>query len=157
MRQPEKISIPSMPKPFDWRPLLTQTGFWMALVLVCARCAINESIRNVDPVLPGVEAAPAAPGPATTLFLDLCCCLPALLVLLRRVLDPTYIVRWAWSHAALFALALWTLLSIGWAADRFAAMVEAITLASSLVLLWSMTQLVRSWLRLRVVAAASLG
>lgn len=139
-----------------WRRL-TQLAFGLTLVLVVARMTMQEILRNPWLPLPGSTPTPAMPGPATSIALDLLCCLPALLVLARRLVDPTFRLRLAWSSLAMFPLAIWTLISVMWASDRFAAIVNAFHWASALVLLWSTAQLVHSALRLRLVAAVSVG
>src|SRR3954465_11598341 len=105
----------------------------------------------------GSLAAPRAAGPATSLFLDLMCCVPAMLILLRRVMDASYVLRWGWSHVVMGLLAVWAMASRLWAADQFAAMVSSADLGAGFVLIWSATQLVRSQLRLRIVAGMSFG
>jgi len=136
---------------------LTQTAFFLSLVLVIARVAMQETFRSESLPVPGSSAAPATPGPATSLLLDLLCCLPALLVLARRLVDGQFVLRLAWSHLFMFMLASWTLASVLWASDKFAAAMAASHWAAAVVLLWSTSQLVRSWLRLRVLAAAAFG
>jgi O-antigen ligase len=136
---------------------LTQAAFFLSLVLVIARMAMQEVIRNGSLPTPGGGAAPAVPGPATSLGLDLLCILPALLVLTRRVLEGDYVLRLSWSHLAMGLLALWTLLSIAWSSDKYSALVQAANWSAALGLLWAASQLVHSWLRLRLVAAAALG
>jgi O-antigen ligase len=139
-----------------WRRL-TQVAFGLTLVLVVARMTMQEILRNPWLPVPGSTPTPAMPGPATSIALDLLCCLPALLVLARRLIDPTFTLRFAWSSLAMFALAAWTLVSALWSSDRFAAIVNAFHWACALALLWSTAQLVHSWLRLRLVAAVSVG
>jgi O-antigen ligase len=80
-----------------------------------------------------------------------------LLVVLRRVLDREYVLRWTWSHVLLAAFALWGCLSPLWAGDAFAAMIGSAHLVGLAALLWAGAQLVRSWLRLRLVAALCFG
>jgi O-antigen ligase len=48
-------------------------------------------------------------------------------------------------------------LSFRWSDDRFAAFVAISTFISSLAMLWAASQLVRSWLRLRIVVAMTFG
>lgn len=140
----------------SWRRL-TQPAFGLTLVLVAARVMMQEILRNPWLPMPGSTPVPAMPGPATSLALDLICCLPALLVLARRLVDPAFTLRFDWSAVPMFALAGWTLVSVAWSSDRFAAIVNAFHWASALVLLWSTAQLVRSWVRLRLIAAVSFG
>jgi O-antigen ligase len=137
--------------------LLTRGAFYLAMVLVCARVAMLETIRDPMLVGPGSVAAPRGVGPASSLFLDLMCCVPALLILLRRVMDSTYVLRWGWSHVVMGVLGLWAMASRFWAADKFAAMVASADLAAAFVLIWAGTQLVRSHARLRIVAGMALG
>src|SRR5688500_1627430 len=141
----------------DWPARLTHFAFVLAIALVVARAMTTETLREPFDPAPESEGAPRVVGPAMSLFLDLLCCVPALLVLVRRTVDRTYVIRASWSHAILAALALWMFASVFWAADRFAALVHGLGFVSALVLLWSMTQLVRSWQRLRLVAAAAFG
>ena len=136
---------------------VTALAFALALALACARGMMTEELRAPFEPRPGVAAPPHNAGPATSLFLNLLCCVPALLVLLRRAFDPQYVVRWSRGHAVLGLLAVWLALSITWASDRFTAMVEASHLIAAIALLWAMSQLVRSWLRLRLVAGAAFG
>ncbi|MGH7214007.1 MAG: hypothetical protein ACREIT_04520, partial [Tepidisphaeraceae bacterium] len=139
---------------------LTRVAFVLALGLVICRATVNEILREPFPVAPlksGEVAPPRAPGPTTSLVLDLASCLPALLVLARRLIDKTYVLRWSWSIVPLIALAAWALLSTAWSADRFLAAIAACQLLAAGALLWATTQLVRSWLRLRVVAAVCFG
>ena len=157
--KPARINIPpshagATNAGIDWFSWITHGAFLLAIVVVGARAMMGEMLR--DPSDPTAGAA-AAPGPATSLLLDLLCCLPGLLVLARRVLDRTYIVRLSWSHLPMALLAGWMALSVTWSADRFAAMVSAASFISALVVLWSMTQLVRSWARLRLAIAAIVG
>ena len=137
--------------------LLTRVAFYLALVVVAARVGMQETLRDPLPIGPGSLAAPKAAGPATSLFFDLLCCVPALLILLRRVMDSTYVLRWGWSHLLMGALGIWGVASRFWAADKFAAMVSSADLAAGFVLIWAATQLVRSHARLRIVAGLAFG
>lgn len=141
----------------DWYAGLTRAAFFLVLAVAVARCTFLESLRDPFPVSPGTAAYPRGPGPAWSLALDLICGLSVLLVLLRRVVDRSYVLRWSAAQLLLLPLAVWTALSVKWADDKFAAMVEAANLAAALALLWSASQLVRSWLRLRIVAAVAYG
>lgn len=151
------FTISSKLPPVDRRAWLTQVAFVLALGLVVARATMLEILREPFAALPGGEAIPRGPGPASSLILDLFCCVPALLVLARRALDRTYVIRLAWSHLAMGLLGIWTVLSTLWAADRFAAAVNGSHFFSAITLLWAASQLMRSWLRLRLVAALGLG
>src|SRR3954454_20950387 len=106
-------------------PWLTHAAFVLAIALVTARCTVLESLRDpVDP-RPGLEIAPRGPGVTASLVLDLLCCVPALLVLVRRVLERAYLLRWSWSHVLFGLLALWAVLSPLWATNKFDAAVSA--------------------------------
>lgn len=150
-------AAPTRPAAPVWPQRLTQLAFLLTLVLVIARMGMEEILRGAWLPVPGSTPVPAMPGPATSIGLDLLCCVPALLVLARRVFDANFQLRFAWSFVPMFLLAIWTMLSVLWASDRFAALVSAIGWCSALVLLWSTAQLVHSGLRLRLVAATSLG
>ena len=145
------------PAPVDWFKRLTQAAFFLSLVLVIARAAMPETFRGDSLPAPGSPAAPATPGPSTSLLLDLLCCVPALLVLARRLVDSNFTLRMAWSYLLMFALAAWMLASVLWSSDKFAAAVAAFHWAAAITLLWSTSQLVRSWIRLRIVAPAAFG
>jgi hypothetical protein len=140
----------------SWRRL-TQLAFGLTLVLVAARMSMQEVLRSPWMPIPGGTPTPAMPGPATSIGLDLACCLPAFLVLARRLVDPAFSLRFAWSYVPMFLLAGWTLMSVLWSSDRFAAIVNAFHWAAALVLLWSTAQLVRGAPRLRLIAAVSVG
>ena len=139
----------------DWPARLTHWAFLLAVILVCTRAMMSETLREPFEPMPGAVVAPHSPGPATSLLLDLLCCIPAMLVLLRRLLDGTYVIRAAPSHAIMGAVAMWMAASVFWASDRFAAMIGAAYFISALAVLWAAVQLVRSWGRLRFVAAAA--
>jgi hypothetical protein len=142
--------------PYDgpWHGL-TQLAFVIAIVLVLVWATMFEVVRDETLPIPGAAAAPATPGPATGLFLDLLFCLPALLVLVRRLADKDFALRFAWSHIAMLLLGLWVLLSVTWASDKFVAIVNAAHWTAALVLLWTASQVVDSWLRLRLVGGVS--
>jgi O-antigen ligase len=145
--RPAGVEIP------DELPQLTQAAFYLLLACVAARAVVNEYLRDAL----GTADAPRGPGPATTLWLNLLCCVPALLVLLRRAIDRHYVLRVHWSQLPLLLLGAWSGLSVLWSSDRFAAMVGASTWIAAMVVLWTMTQLVRSWQRVRVVGGVMTG
>src|SRR4051812_2374075 len=97
---------------------LTQWAFYGALALVLARAMMGDFSKSRNE--PVTADAPRAAGAATSLALDLLCCLPAILVLSRRVSDRQYVLRGSWSVLPLGLLAAWGVLSATWAADRFA-------------------------------------
>ena len=57
----------------------------------------------------------------------------------------------------MFALAIWIGASTFWASDRFAASIEATHWIAAMILLWSTSQLVRSWAPLRLIAGVCFG
>jgi O-antigen ligase/tetratricopeptide (TPR) repeat protein len=140
-----------------WPAWLTQVAFVLALAAVYARGTMLETVRDAFDITFGADAIPRGPGPAASLVLDLLCCIPALLVLVRRAVDRSFSLRLAWSHAALFALALWAMASNLWAADRFTSLVTGAHVVAAAALMWAVAQLVRSWLRLRLVAGVCFG
>jgi O-antigen ligase len=146
------------PRPaIDWRAMLTQSAFGLALALVASRCMLLETIRDPFDVRVGSPTIPLGAGADTSLFLDLFCCLPAILVLARRCLDKTYTLRWTASLVLIVPLAAWMALSEKWADDKFADIVSTCNFLAAMALLWAMAQLVRSWMRLRIVAALAFG
>src|SRR3954453_15568451 len=91
---------------------------------------------------PVTADTPRAAGAATSLAIDLLCCLPAVLVLSRRGMGRQYVLRWAWSVLPLGLLAGWGVLSTTWAADRFAALSAAFHWVGAVAMLWAAAQLV---------------
>src|SRR5258708_5977942 len=125
----------------------------LALALVIARGTMQEYLRELLEVQPGSDLTPKAPGAAASIGLDLLCCVPAMLVLLRRALDRHFTLRIAWSALPLGLLCGWMLLSTIWAADKFAALITACHWTAAAAMLWAMAQLVRDGVTLRLVAA----
>lgn len=145
---------------FDWGtllPWLTSVGFAVAVAVVLARATISESLRNPFEPSPGGDAGAVTGLPNVSVWLDLLCWTPALLVLFRRCFDRTYVLRFTPAHGLVLAMAVLAAASTAWSADRFAAAVTAFHFLSAAVLMWSASQLVRSWTRLRFVAAAAAG
>ena len=120
---------------------------------------VLEVLRDPFDLLGGdsTSVGPRPCGAACSIWLDLLCCLPALLVMLRRAVDKTYIVRFSIGEALFLLLALWAAISTIWASDRYAALIEASHLIAAAAIFWAMAQLVRSWPRLRFVSAACFG
>ena len=145
------------PARIDWFSALTSTALVLTLSVVIARTTMLEGFHEPFPAAPGRAAYPRGAGPTASLFLDLLCCVPALLVLVRRAADETYVVRWNGSHVWTGLLAAWVCASVAWADDKFAAAVAASHVTAAFSLLWAASQLVRSWLRLRTVAAVCFG
>src|SRR5512133_76968 len=105
---------------FAWpAELLTQIAFVLAMGLVVGRATMGDFSRSRGE--PMLSEAPRVGGAGTQIGLDLLCCVPALLVLARRVSDRTYVLRWSWAWLPLGLLAGWGLLSLGWSADKFGA------------------------------------
>src|SRR5256885_6452727 len=115
---------------------LTRAAFVLTAALVVARSTMLETLRNPLDILPGAEPVPRGPGAGSGVVLDLLACLPALLVLARRAIDPAYALRFAWSLVPMALLALWTVASVAWAGDRFAAAVSGFHWLAACVLLW---------------------
>jgi O-antigen ligase len=147
-----KAALPAIDWPAEW---LTQIAFVLALGLALARATIGDFSRAASEPL-GSDS-PRGAGAAAQVGLDLLCCLPALLVLARRLSDRAYVLRGAWSAVLLAGVAAWALASGLWAADKYAALVGAAHWVAAAAMLWAAAQLVRSWLRLRMVAALALG
>lgn len=145
---------------YDWSgvlPWLTAMAFAAVVAMVLARATISESLRNPFEPAPGADAGAVTGLPNVSLWFDALCWAPALLVLIRRCFDRGYVLRFTPAHGLMLALALLALASTAWAVDRFAAAVLAFHFLSAGVLAWAASQLVRSWQRLRVVAAAAVG
>jgi O-antigen ligase len=146
------------PRPaIDWRAMLTQAAFGLGLALVASRCMLLETIRDPFEISVSSAPIPLGAGADTSLVLDLLCCLPAILILVRRCFDKTYTLRWSWSLVLVLPLTLWMAASARWADDKFANVVSTANFVSAMALLWAMSQLVRSWMRLRIVAAVAYG
>src|SRR5665213_1435498 len=139
-----------------WRRL-TQIAFILSLALAAARMLMDESIRTLADPLAGGVAATSSPGPAAGLVLDLLFCIPALLVLGRGAFDDNYPLLFSWTYLPMGLLAILAALSPLWAADKFASVVSASHLVCGLAFLWSSSQLIRSWLSLRLTAGACVG
>jgi O-antigen ligase len=142
------------PAPLYNLPLdvLKWTALAMVLMLVVTRGTMQEFLREPFQILPGSDPSPRAAGPAISIGLDLLCCVPALLVILRRLLKKTRL-HTPVSLKLLAALTAWMMLSPFWAADRFGAIVTAFHWVAATAMLWATVQLVRDWITLRFVAA----
>jgi len=64
---------------------LTQVAFVLALALVVARVTFPDASRAREAL---ASTAPRGAGPATSIALDLLCCVPAILVLARFGMNP---------------------------------------------------------------------
>ncbi len=136
---------------------ITTAAFALVLSVTVGRLMTVDVLRDVGSPVPGGEASGRGPGPGTGLVFDLIAALPAWLVLARRALDRDYRLVPRRSHLLLLGLNLWMAASVGWSADRYAAVVSAAHFAAAGCLMWAASQVVRSWDRLRVVAAVALG
>lgn len=137
-------------------PMLLQAGLVLAILLVFARVTMVQVLRDPDPVVPNARAAPLAAGPTATLVLDCLMCLPALLVLVQRTIDREFRLRWNMSAMLFLGLAGFAVFSSFWASDHFAAAITSAHWLAAAVLLWSFSQLVRTWGQVRIVGAACL-
>ena len=149
---PATASAPGASRPVEW---WTQIAFVLAVALVLARVTMGDFSKSRGE--PMTADTPRAAGAATQMALDLLCCLPAILVLARRVSDREYVLRWSWAVLPMGLLAAWGVLSTSWAADKFAALMAGFHLVAGTAMFWAASQLVRSWLRLRTVAAILVG
>ncbi len=161
-RGARRRNLYAMPKPrpleridrFAW---MTRTAFFVLLAVVCARCVLTEMLRDPLPVLPGSAAPPRGVGPAAGIGLDLLLCIPAMLVLLRRLVDGDYRLRQTWSLWPLAGWGVWALLSTIWAADKFAALVNACHLIGAVGAMFAAIQIVRDAIHVRLAAGAVIG
>jgi O-antigen ligase len=153
-----KAPRPSAGEPASpWPVLLSRAAFVLTLALVIARTLMSESVRAGVDIIPDAMPAPDSPGPGVTLFVNALCCLPAILVLVRRAIDRRYVLHSRWSQLLLALLAIWSAASVAWSADKFTAVINASTFIAAAALVWSTAQLVRSWVRLRLVAGVAIG
>jgi hypothetical protein len=134
---------------------LTAVALVLLLVGVAVRGTINELASDTFVLTDSADLG--GPGPTTTLLLNALCCLPALLVLVRRAIDPTYVLRWHVSHLLMFLLATWITLSAAWASNKFDALLGVSTWWTAAAVLWAAGQLCRSWTRLRPVLGVAAG
>jgi len=146
------------PRPaIDWQAMLTQLAFGLGLALVAGRCMVMETLRDPFDIRVGALPSVLGAGADTSFVLDLLCCVPAILVLARRCLDKRYTLRWSGSLLLIVPMSAWMALSAKWADDKFADVVSTGNFIAAMALLWAMAQLVRSWARLRIVAAIAYG
>ncbi|MDB5325449.1 MAG: O-antigen polymerase [Phycisphaerales bacterium] len=134
---------------------LTLAALVIALAAVATRCTIMELNNAILDF--GADGDGGGPGPSMTIALDLICWLPALLIGIRRAIDPTYVLRWHVSHLLLIGVAAWVTLSAIWAGNKFDALIGAGTWWAGASLYWAASQLCRSWLRWRPILGVSVG
>src|SRR2546427_13308797 len=89
-----------------WGPMLTQAAFVITIALIIARALMPEILRDAMEAVPGGDTTPRGAGPATSLVLDLICWIPALLVLVRTIIEKDYVIRLRLSHVLFALLAL---------------------------------------------------
>ena len=95
---------------------------------------LHEPLSSLQSTTP----APRGCGPAGSVVLDLLCCVPALLVLFRRAVDKTYIIRLTIAEALLGLFSLWALLSPLWAANKAQALILSFHLVAGAAMFWAM-------------------
>jgi hypothetical protein len=132
-------------------------GLLLALATVLARATMLESVTAADRALPQAGAGARDAGSATGLILDLLCCLPALVVMLRRAIDPAHVSKPSLACRLSALLGGWVTVSVFWADDKYAAAVNAAHLLAAFSLLWTASQSVTTPRRLRIVAAVVFG
>ncbi|MCC6422589.1 MAG: O-antigen ligase family protein [Phycisphaerales bacterium] len=137
--------------------LLSRVALALILALVAARATMMEYQRDPFAVDPNSSPIPRGVGITTSIFLDLLCCVPALLVLTRRAYDPTFALVRCYSALPLGLLVGWAMLSTRWADDRFLTLITSTHLVAALAIIWATAQLVRTWRHIRLVAAIALG
>lgn len=141
----------------DRRQFLSRLALGLVLALVVARSTLMEYQRDPFAVDPNSSAIPAGAGITTSMVLDLICCIPALMVLFRRAVDPDFTLVRCYSILPLGLLAAWAILSARWADDRFLSLITSVHLAAMAAILWAAAQLVRTWRQVRLVSAIALG
>ncbi len=134
----------------------TRAALFIAIALVVARLTLLESIREASNAMPGA-AAVRGPGPGTAMVLDLFAFLPAILVIVRRLRDEKFVLRFEWSPVLFAALAGWSMISVAWSADKFVALVGSFHVLSAAALLWAFAQCVTGWRELRLLAGICFG
>lgn len=135
---------------------VTTFALALALGLVLARCMMQEGLHEPPP-LPGQEILLRSPGAMATTVLDLLSFLPAVLVAGRALFDERFKLRWPMSVGVLALLAIWAIVSMAWAADRYAAAVSAGKLLGGAAIAWAVVQCVRDWRTFRIIAACAGG
>lgn len=139
-----------------WPARLTQLAFVLATSATIARATIVEITREPTPTFVSTLPVPKGASPTTSLVLDLLLCAAAAVVLLRRMLDADYRLHLRPSHLLFAAIALLATASSLWASDKFLAVVNSSHLVAAAALMWTISQLARSWLKVRIVCAACL-
>ncbi len=133
--------------------ILTRCALAVALILAAVRATMLEGAREA-PLQP---LDPVPPGAASTLILDLLCCIPAALVLMRRFIDSSFKLHGSWVFGIWSIFASLALLSSVWSSDRWLTLVSSPQLMSLGLLGWAVFQSVRRWDQVRVVAGWCIG
>src|SRR5687767_7780557 len=81
---PHRLNDDASPARTDRLAWLSHAALVLALALIASRALMLETLRDPFEPAPQSEAAPGGPGAGTSVVLDLLCCVPALLVLVRR-------------------------------------------------------------------------
>lgn len=136
---------------------LTRSAMLIALGVVIARATMLEIVRDPFEASPNVLGAPRGPGAGTGVVLNVLAMLPAILVLIRSLMDRSFAVRFTLVHGLLLGLGAWAVVSMAWSADKFVALVQAMHLLAAFMLVWAVSQVVRSWQRLRLIAGICFG
>jgi hypothetical protein len=132
---------------------LCRIAFVLAVAIVGARVLMAEAPRDAI----SAPDAPRAPGAAVSVVLDWLGLLPALLVMIRRLADPTFRLKWSSAHAVVVLLGLFAAASTLWSSDSYLTLVTSTRLICAGALAWAFTQLVRSHRSLRIVAGVCFG
>jgi O-antigen ligase len=135
---------------------LDRLALLIALAIVIARCTMPEAIRDPMTILPGSEAAPRGSGAVPGLVLSLLSFVPAMLVLLRRLIDRSPLCR-SWAIWGLIALGFWALASSLWAADQFLAALSTCNWLAAMALLWAVAQVAHEPKNQRLIAGVGIG
>ncbi len=144
-------SIPLLAK---W---LNRIALVLTLAILIARLTMLETLRDPSAVSPNTSIPPRAPGANTSVLLDWLSLLPAVLICLRAGLFSRLALVGSAAAVALAGVAAWAVLSTAWAGDKLAAVVGAFHLVSLATVFWTILQLTRDWLSLRLLAAVSVG
>lgn len=144
-------------QPVHWSQRLTQIALGLAIALVIARASMVQILREPQLAIPGTELLPRVAGPTSSLILDLLLCVPAMLVLLRRAIDRDYQLNFRVSPLIFGGLSILAAVSVFWSSDKFATLITAADFVAAAALFWAMSQLVRTWVDLRLVGGACFG
>jgi O-antigen ligase len=128
-----------------------------ALAVVIARSTVLESSREEIHLPADRTSAPHSTGAAAGLTLDLIACIPALLALAARAVQPEEVNQGSVACGLAMMLGAWVAASCCWADDKFAAVVHAGHFCAGLCLLWAVSQCVTTPKRMRLVAAVAFG